>query len=71
MIGIVTPDAPVFLAIVTVRSNDDREWNRYPGIFASKGAARAAVNRELKCVRHLTVVSTSVRRGFVEWGDEV
>ena len=68
MIGLNdSPNEPVFLATVTVRRPaDDREWNRYPGIFASKGAARAAINRELKCVRHLTVVSTSVRRGFIE-----
>lgn len=71
MIGVHTPDDPVFLGTVTTQGVDGTLINKYIGIFATKGAARAAVNRYVKTLANgnRKLVSMGVRRGVVQWGD--
>ena len=71
MIGIHTPDDPVFLGTVTTQSGDGTLSTTYVGVYENKGAARTAVNRYVKTLANgnRKLVSMSVRRGVVRWGD--
>lgn len=74
MINVNSKDDSVFIGVVRLKSESRPQgWTKYVGLFATKGAARAAVNREVKRRENgsATVTGTAVWRGTVGWEESV